>query len=83
MLTRRVLLTLKDPSGEIVGLCGDWGLTSKPPAVQELLTGVCRYYVEVDGERLDVRALQVDGGYLLTTSPDGLTANHLDQLPDG
>ena len=57
MLTRRVLLTLKDPSGEIVGLCGDWGLTSKPSVVQELLTGVCRYYMEAEGERLDVRGV--------------------------
>ena len=83
MLTRRVLRTVRDPDGEIVGLCGSWGLTSKATIVQELLTGVCRYYVEFDGERLDVNALQVDGGYLLTTSLDGLAANHLNQLPDG
>ena len=83
MLTRRVLLTVRDPGGEIVGLCGGWGLTSRSTVVRELLTGACRYYVELDRERLDVRALQVGGGYLLTTSPDGLAANHLDQLPDG
>ena len=56
MLTRHVLLTAKDPGVEIVGLCGDWGLTSKNTAVRELLTGSCRYYVLLDGQRLDVRA---------------------------
>ena len=83
MLTRRVLLTVKDPDGEIVGLCGDWGLTSKTTAVRELLTGSCRYYVVFDGQRLDVRAAPVPGGYSLTASPDESQTNHLQQLPDG
>ena len=83
MLTRRVLQTVKDPNGEIVGLCGDWGRTAKNTAVRELLTGSCRYYVLLDGQRLDVRAAPVPGGYSLTTSPDESQTNCLKQLPDG
>lgn len=83
MLTRRVLLTMKDPNGEISGLCGDWGLTSKNTAVRELLTGCCRYYVLLDGRRLDVRAVPVPGGYSLTAARDESPTNYLKQLPDG
>ena len=83
MLTRRVLLTVKDPDGDVVGLCGDWGLTSQNTAVRELLTGTCRYYVVLDGQRLDVRAVAILGGYSLTTSPDGAQTNYLQRLPDG
>ena len=83
MLTRRVFLTVKDPNGEIVGLCGDCGLTSKTTAVRELLTGVCRYYVKLDGEYLDVRTTRAEGGYTLTASLHGTQSNILSQLPDG
>ena len=48
MLTRRVLLTVKDPDGDIVGQAGDWGGTSKNTAVRETLTGSCRYYLALD-----------------------------------
>ena len=52
-------------------------------AVRELLTGSCRYYVVLDGQRLDVRAAPVPGGFSLTTSPDEAQTNYLKQLPDG
>ena len=81
--SRHVLMTFKDADGDIVGLCGHWGLTSKTTVVQELLAGTCQYYVEWKGERLDVLAIAVTGGHALTTSPDGARENYLSYLPDG
>ena len=52
-MTLLVPLIGKHPDGEILGLSQDWGLTSKPAVVQDMLTGSARYHVMVDGERQD------------------------------
>jgi len=81
MVERRIERTEKDSEGDILGVCfsdGDGKLyyTSKDEAIADIDSGKHRYYVEVDGKRVDVHTK-----HYLTTDPDPSKPNNLDNLP--
>lgn len=80
MADRRVRRTDKDSDGDITALCGDgWGRVSKATAISDINGKINSYYVQEGGlARVEV---VVVGNHLQTT-PDGKSANNLDNLPD-
>jgi Protein of unknown function (DUF3892)/PASTA domain len=57
-----------------------WGL-SKAEAASLIQQELWEFFVEVGGARVPVFAVDRSGSTFLTTSPDGLGANNLDNLP--
>ncbi len=57
-----------------------WGL-SKADATSLIQQQLWEFFVEVAGARVPVFAVDRSGSKFLTTSPDGLGANNLDNLP--
>jgi len=80
---RRVTRSGKDPRGDIISLCGQWGSTSKTTAIQEIEYGTHRYYVQDgSGRQAAVRVYQSAGRKHLRTDPNATCSDNLDSLPN-
>ena len=68
--------------GNIVALCGKWGVTTKSTAIREIHQCIHRYYVVANGGvRLSIQVVDGTSGQFLTTSPGGQSPNDLAHLP--
>ena len=82
MSDRQVEKTEIGEDGNIVALCGKWGVTTKSTAIREIHQCIHRYYVVVKGGgRLSVQVVDGASGQFLTTSPEGQSPNGLAHLP--
>lgn len=79
-MNRLVMRTGKDSDGDIIRLCGSWGSVSSTVAIGQINRRECVYYVE--NPRAVVRVGRRNGRPYLTTAPDGVGRNNLDNLPD-
>lgn len=81
----RVTRSDKDADGDITALCGTWGgtqgRTRKAQAIVEIKNGTHRYYVNVNGDEVDVIVAGSPPNEYLRTDPDKSPRNNLDNLP--
>ncbi len=85
MADRRVTLSRKDPDGDISALCNPgelWSPRLKANVITDIESGVHTYYVLSAGNRVRVHVLRGVTGKYLRTSPDLISHNNLDDLPD-
>lgn len=86
MAERRVTASGKDDDDDITSLCNDgefWSPCAKADAIRDIERGTHEYYtLDRAGNRAVVYVVMRNGKKHLTTSPDGSTANNLDNLPD-
>jgi hypothetical protein len=83
---RQVTHTRKDVDGDIVVLCNplsSWILRAKDGALEDIEHGVHTYYVESNGSRVYVQAVDWLVGKRLETTTDPTSASNLRNLPDG
>ena len=88
IMERRVIKTRKDADGDILGLCGNWGVNnsladiSKQNAIDDISCGRCRYYVIDSGQKVYITVVNGPNGHYLRTERDCTRGNNLDELPD-
>ena len=82
MADRKVDRSGKDRYGDITSLCGAWGDLSKSGVISDISTRAHSYFTNTGGHRANVRVAQRNGKPYLTTCPDGVKPNNLDNLPD-
>ncbi|MDE2839863.1 MAG: DUF3892 domain-containing protein [Chloroflexota bacterium] len=86
MADRAVTRSGKDRDGDITKLCNVgsfWSPRSKWGAIQDIESGLHRYYVPwADGRSTWIRVVNGPTGKYLRTDKDSTTRNNLDDLPD-
>ena len=82
MADRQVTRTGKDRDGDILKLCGPWGVANKAEAIRHIETRAHRYYVGRGTNPVWVIVVNGPHGKHLRSSPDGGVSNNLDSLPD-
>jgi len=86
MPDRDVTQTGKNSEGDITKLCNpgkSWSPRLKDDAISDIDSGTHRYYVNVDGNEVNVIVVDSGGGQKhLRTSPDETEKNNLDELPN-
>lgn len=81
-MSREVTESKRDRDGDIIGLCGSGWSATRSEAVREIGNDRYAYYVARGGQKTHVRAATRNGNPYLTTDPDGIKPNNLDELPD-
>lgn len=82
MSSNQVTESKKDWDGDIIGLCGAGWSHSKSEAVANIGRDKWAYYVAQGGRTVYVRTAILNGKPYLTTNPDGIKPNNLDDLLD-
>ncbi len=85
MADRRVTATRKDNDGYIIALGNPsetWSPRLKSAAVYDIVTETHKYYVIIDGKRIDINVVNGLTGTYIRTDPDRTARNILDELPD-
>ena len=70
-----------DSDHRIDSVGGPWGTKSELVVIAEIEAGA-EYFVEVDGDLVDVHIDERDGRQYLRTDPDKTTENNLLSLPE-
>jgi len=85
MADREVTHTGKDDDGDITELCNpdeDWSPLSKFDAIMEIKLDLNRYYVNVEGNEVDIHVVgETNETRYLRTNWDDTEINNLDELP--
>lgn len=85
MASRQITHTEKDEDGDITALCNPdkfWSPRLKWTAINEIESGEHRYWVDVDGKRVDIHVAGSGADKYLCTDPDETPVNNLDYLPN-
>ncbi|WP_080530229.1 DUF3892 domain-containing protein [Alloalcanivorax xenomutans] len=85
MSERRVRKTGKGDRKVITKLCNEgewWSPVLKDEAINDIERGRHAYYVMVDGGKVDIHVVNIDGKKHLRTDRDGKGKNNLEELPD-
>ncbi len=85
MADRKVTHSGKGDSNIITKLCNPsefWSRRMKDDAIDDIDQGRHSYYVTVNGARVDIHVVNVNGKKHLRTDQDGKGKNNLEELPD-
>ena len=85
MADKRVTTNRKDNDGYIIALGNPsetWSPRLKNAAVYDIVTKTHKYYVMIDGKRIDINVVNGLEGTYIRTDPDRTARNILDELPD-
>ena len=85
MADRRVTATRKNNNGyiNVIGNPSEtWSPRLKSAVVYDILTKTHKYYVMIDGKRIDIIVVNGLTGTYIRTDPDKTVRNILDELPD-
>ena len=85
MAERHVTRSRKDADGDITALCNPgqyWSPRTKAGAIQDIEAGTHRYYVTGTSVLVYIHVVTGPNGKYLRTSPDPLSSNNLDDLPN-
>lgn len=80
MARREVRCVKLDGKGEVVavGNTEEWGIYYRDDVIQDIATDKNSYYVDFDGEEVDVEIYDRE---FLRTEPDNPDSHNLDELP--